>query len=100
MARTKAPKPARGYTKKDLAAVSSPELTAKQMANARPFAEALPKLAESIRRSRGRPKLDNPKKAIKLRIDVDILDSYRKSGPGWQTRMNADLRKARKLKAS
>ena len=25
--------------------------------------------------------------------------AYRKTGAGWQTRINADLRKARKLKA-
>ena len=100
MARTKTSKTARGYTKKDWNAVQSPELTPTQLAKARPFAEALPELADSIRRSRGRPKLDNPKEAIKLRIDSDVLDSYRTSGPGWQTRINADLRKARKLKAS
>jgi uncharacterized protein (DUF4415 family) len=99
MARTKT-KAARGYTKKDWNAVQSRELTAKQMAKARLFAEVLPDLADSIRRNRGRPKLENPKEAIKLRIDADILDSYRRSGRGWQTKINADLRKARKLKAS
>jgi uncharacterized protein (DUF4415 family) len=47
---------------------------------------------------RGRPPLDNPKEAVKLRIDHDILAAYRKTGSGWQTRINADLRKAaRKL---
>jgi uncharacterized protein (DUF4415 family) len=47
---------------------------------------------------RGRPPLDHPKEAIKLRIDHDVLAAYRRTGSGWQTRMNADLRKAaRKL---
>ena len=47
----------------------------------------------------GRPRLANPKRAVKLRLDADVLASYRKTGRGWQTRMNADLRKAaRKLK--
>jgi uncharacterized protein (DUF4415 family) len=45
---------------------------------------------------RGRPPLAQPKAAIKLRIDQDILTAYRKTGSGWQTRMNADLRKAAK----
>jgi uncharacterized protein (DUF4415 family) len=27
-----------------------------------------------------------------------VLAAYRKIGDGWQTRINADLRKARKLK--
>ncbi len=48
---------------------------------------------------RGRPPLENPKRAVKLRLDADVLAAYRKTGDGWQTRINADLRKARKLKA-
>lgn len=47
---------------------------------------------------RGRPPLENPKQAVKLRLDADVLAAYRKTGDGWQTRINADLRKARKLK--
>ena len=47
---------------------------------------------------RGRPPLENPKEAVKLRLDHDVLVAYRKTGRGWQTRINADLRKAaRKL---
>jgi uncharacterized protein (DUF4415 family) len=48
---------------------------------------------------RGRPPLPNPKQAVKLRLDADVLAAYRETGSGWQTRINADLRKARKLKA-
>ncbi len=48
---------------------------------------------------RGRPPLPNPKQAVKLRLDADVLAAYRKTGAGWQTRINADLRRARKLKA-
>ena len=47
---------------------------------------------------RGRPPLPSPKQAVKLRLDADVLAAYRKIGAGWQTRINADLRKARKLK--
>ena len=45
---------------------------------------------------RGRPPLEHPKEAVKLRLDHDILAAYRKIGSGWQTRINADLRKAAK----
>ena len=48
---------------------------------------------------RGRPPLPSPKQAVKLRLDADVLAAYRKTGAGWQTRINADLRRARKLKA-
>jgi uncharacterized protein (DUF4415 family) len=33
-----------------------------------------------------------PKQAISLRIDQDILAWFRERGPGYQTRMNAVLR--------
>jgi uncharacterized protein (DUF4415 family) len=47
---------------------------------------------------RGRPPLAHPKEAVKLRLDHDVLAAYRGTGRGWQTRINADLRKAaRKL---
>jgi uncharacterized protein (DUF4415 family) len=49
---------------------------------------------------RGRPPLKNPKQAVKVRLDADVLAAYRKTGEGWQTRINADLRKARKLKSA
>jgi uncharacterized protein (DUF4415 family) len=48
---------------------------------------------------RGRPPLVSPKQAVKLRLDADVLAAYRKTGAGWQTRINADLRKARRLTA-
>lgn len=49
---------------------------------------------------RGRPPIgDKAKKPVTLRLDADVLEAYRKTGDGWQTRINADLRKARKLKA-
>ena len=47
----------------------------------------------------GRPPLPHPKQAVSLRLDADVLAAYRKTGEGWQTRINEDLRKARKLRA-
>ena len=43
---------------------------------------------------RGRPKLERPKQAVKLRLDQDVLDHFRSTGPGWQTRINATLVRA------
>jgi uncharacterized protein (DUF4415 family) len=42
----------------------------------------------------GRPKADNPKRQVTLRLDGEILDHFRASGPGWQGRINAILKKA------
>ncbi len=48
---------------------------------------------------RGRPKLEVPKARIGLRLDQDVLDAFKASGPGWQSRMNDALRAAAKLPA-
>jgi uncharacterized protein (DUF4415 family) len=46
-----------------------------------------------IRRGRGRPPADAPKKLVSLRLDQDVIDQFRAGGPGWQSRINAALRK-------
>jgi uncharacterized protein (DUF4415 family) len=46
-----------------------------------------------LRRGRGRPVLDSPKKLVSLRLDRDVIDRFRAGGPGWQSRVNAALRK-------
>lgn len=40
------------------------------------------------------PVLPNAKETVSLRIDRDVLEHFQESGPGWQERMNAALRKA------
>ena len=47
---------------------------------------------------RGRPKVENPKQAVNLRLDPDVLAHFRATGRGWQGRINQALRKAAKLK--
>lgn len=50
-------------------------------------------------KSFGRPPVgDAPKEAVSLRLDREVLSYFRESGPGWQTRMNAALRKAAGLR--
>jgi uncharacterized protein (DUF4415 family) len=39
-----------------------------------------------------------PKEAVKLRLDADVVASFRAGGAGWQTRMNDALRRAAGLK--
>ena len=73
----------------------APEATDEQLAQAKPFTEAFPSLAEAMRKNvGGRPKADNPKVAVSLRLDQDIVARFKASGPGWQTRMNDALRHA------
>lgn len=75
----------------------NPELTDEQIANMKPFREALPDLAASIDREiarRGRPKAEQTKQPVTIRLDPDLVDYYKATGKGWQSRMNDDLRKA------
>jgi uncharacterized protein (DUF4415 family) len=47
--------------------------------------------------SRGRPAgstKPNSKKSVTLRLDPDVIEGWRASGPGWQRRMNDALRAA------
>lgn len=48
---------------------------------------------------RGRPPSPRPKEALSLRLDTDVISYYRRTGRGWQSRINAALRKAAKLPA-
>lgn len=49
---------------------------------------------------RGRPKSAHPKQHVNLRLDPDVVAHFRRGGPGWQSRINATLRKAAKLDAA
>lgn len=78
----------------------APEATDAQIAQARPFAEAFPALAEAMRKNAGgRPKSDAPKVAVSLRLDPDVVARFKADGPGWQSRMNKALREASGLPA-
>lgn len=72
----------------------NPEITEEEFRQMRPFAEVFPQWAAEIRRARGRPTSETPRKVVSIRLDQDVIEKYRASGKGWQARMNADLRKA------
>jgi uncharacterized protein (DUF4415 family) len=73
----------------------NPEWTKQDFAKARPASEVLPpEVMAQFKNKGGRPRSENPKEAVKLRIDADVLARFRQSGPGWQTRINGILRAA------
>ena len=39
----------------------------------------------------GRPRSANPKKLISIRLTEDVIQRWRATGPGWQTRMAEKL---------
>ncbi|GJD94805.1 BrnA antitoxin family protein [Methylobacterium iners] len=86
--------PNAAYSQEDWDEVSdNPEWTEEDFRKARPFAEAFPALAEALRRARGPQK--SPKKIpVTIRLDQGIVEAFKATGPGWQTRMNDVLRDA------
>lgn len=75
----------------------NPEWTAEDFAKAKPFAEVFPDLAASIRRGRG-PNKAPTKTLVSLRLSGQVIEKYKKGGPGWQSRIDADLRRLNKIK--
>ena len=58
--------------------------------------EELPELTdEMLARGKinkgGRPRSENPKKLISIRLPEDVILKWRATGPGWQTRMAEKL---------
>ena len=43
----------------------------------------------------GRPYSPNPRKLISLRLPANVIERWRATGPGWQTRMAERLSKVR-----
>ena len=73
----------------------SRELDAEWFAKARAASEVLPPemyAALVAKRPRGRPKADATKVFTAIRLDADLLETFKATGKGWQTRMNAALR--------
>lgn len=73
----------------------NPELTDAQFAKGKPFAEAFPELAESIKRSRGRPRVESPKEAVTLRLAPDIVAKFKAAGDDWRAKMAKALERAK-----
>ena len=62
--------------------------------------EDLPELTEEmLARAKvnkgGRPLSASPRKLISLRLPAEVLERWRATGPGWQTRMAERLSKVR-----
>ena len=74
----------------------SRELDDKWFAQAKPASEAFSPgtyaALVAMKRPRGRPKADETKVFTAIRLDADLLDAFKSTGKGWQTRMNAALR--------
>jgi len=74
------------------------ELNDADFARMRPASEVLPELfgaamaAEMLKPKGGRPRVDNPKVYTGIRLDAEVVNAFRATGAGWQTRINNALK--------
>ena len=47
---------------------------------------------QQFKRGRGRPLGSGKKEQVTLRLDAEVLEQFRATGNGWQTRINEALR--------
>ena len=74
----------------------NPEWTDEKFARARPASEVLPELfgaqvAKTLLKPRGK-QVAPTKRAVTVRYSPDVLDAFKATGAGWQTRMDAALK--------
>ena len=78
----------------------NPEWTAETSARSKPI-WAFPELVEILQKhgKLGRPPMpaSDKKRRVTLYLDPDIIARLKADGKGWQTRANAELRRALKL---
>lgn len=72
------------WSESDFATAQGPEALPAEMLAAFPKTKA----------RGGRPR-GARKKAVSIRLDVEVLEKFRATGPGWQSRMNEALKRAR-----
>ena len=76
----------------------APEAKAEWFKSARPATDVLPGLVgrkaatDLLRPKLGRPPLATPKQHLNIRLDADVVGAFRRTGNGWQTRLNNALR--------
>jgi uncharacterized protein (DUF4415 family) len=71
----------------------NPEWTAEDFGRARPASELHPEIVAGYLRTRGKQKAPT-KVLVSLRLEREVVERLRASGPGWQSRANDMLRKA------
>jgi uncharacterized protein (DUF4415 family) len=70
-------------------------LITRGIANDPDAAPDLSKPSAGVVRRVGRPSKSDRKVSVTLRLDRDIVERFKATGAGWQTRINAALRKVR-----
>ena len=73
------------WTAADFAAAKGPESLPLEVLAAFP----------NTKRRGGRPRSAAKKQAVSIRLDSEVVEKFRATGPGWQSRINEALKRAR-----
>jgi uncharacterized protein (DUF4415 family) len=79
--------------KSDLARVDAHKITKSEYDELPELTDEM--LARGTLNKGGRPRLANPRTQLTLRLPADVIDRWKATGPGWQTRMADRLSKVR-----
>ena len=82
------------------AALKDPDggmLTDAEWKGARPASEILAKVfpkqvADNLLKQRGRPRKEVTKQAVSIRLSPEVIETFKSSGNGWQTRIDEALK--------
>lgn len=82
----------------------NPPVNDEEFARMRPAHEVLPELvgaehAAELFNRRGRPKKDTTKQQVTLRLSPEVIDYFRSTGRGWQSRIDEVLRESVKKRS-
>lgn len=69
----------------------NPEWTEEMFRDARPASEVFPDIVARYRKSRGKQKAPTKVKTT-MRFSPEVLEYFKSTGDGWQTRMDAVLK--------
>ena len=73
--------------REDWDAVESPPLSDSFLSGMKPVQESHPNMPPRVRGPQKSPR----KRPVSLRLDATVIDAFRSTGRGWQSRMNTAL---------
>jgi uncharacterized protein (DUF4415 family) len=71
----------------------APEITAALFAKMKPMKQVTPSMAKAIKAARGRPKLENAKAVVSIRLSNDALTKWRALGTAKRKKLVEKLEK-------
>lgn len=87
---------AKRHTPAEMIDDDNPEWTAEDFSKARPASEVLPEIFPNVvadaMLKRGRPRKEITKTPINIRLSPDVVEAFRATGRGWQTRVDEALK--------